>query len=389
MNWNFYQAIDLNLADNQRDLLLLAQQIGRIPEIELLRSLQIKRHGETQNPKEYTWYNEPRQSLFGTLALWVDNAILVFQVDATLAQQAKQRYVVQIEWEQLIVDSVNTTTNEITFVARWDAWTAAVAHLAWARLDIVWKAEKDWTITSDFVLSERTKVLNYFQEFTDTVEVTQRAVESSNKDRANLLVEERTSVMRKQLQLLNKSLRMSYGKYDAVNWEHTINGYKAMIENYGWVTQSTLWYINGAFDYNDRVALLKEMETRWSNVMYIHTNTQTKQKLVSLMPDKEYRNNLTANEWQVAWVYFDWIVATSWDGRIFRFIIDNSIVWNYFSLLDLDNMWITPWISEAGVDKMYLITPEVEDSSRTKETLRTQFTLKVDYPDMMAVCDNI
>lgn len=393
MQGNFYQALDLDLAENQRDLLLLSQQLnGRMPEINFLAALMVMgQSGKEKNPKTLTWYNETRQDLFGSVGVGgIDAVVLTIPVDATFVQIVKPRYVINIEGEQMVVESVDTVAKTITVYARGDAGTAAAAHAAAERIDITGKAEADGVITSDFTLSGRVSYENFRQEFTETIEVTTRAEEGANKDREDLLEEERLAVLRKQLQLLNKALRMSYGKYDTTSGGmHTMNGYKAMIENNGGVTQATLGYVNGAFDYDDWKELMFQMSARSSNVSIIHTNAQTKQKLIELIPDKDYKKDITANEANKAGIFYDGIVAAEWDGRILYFLVDNSINGDYFALLDMNSMGLTPWKAIDGSDKMYVISQEVEDSSRVKETLRSQCTLKIHYPDMMAVCENI
>jgi len=388
MIWTFYQALDLNLADNQRDLLLLSQQLWKVKNIEFLVALTSQSHWETKNPEKYTWYNETENAFSWTLSSNVDNATLDFVVNHELALSMKPWYVVKVEDEQLVVDVVNTTTDTITFVSRWDAWTGAVAHTAGVVVDIIWKTEWDWTITSDFVLSWRVRYENYFQEFTHTIELTQRALESSNKDRESLLLEERIAVMTKHLQFLNKAIRMQSWKYDTVEWKHIVNWYENfMLTNWA-VSQTTLWYSSGAFDYDDFKALQLELMSRSSDAMFIHCNASTKNKLLSLVPDKYYVKNIQ-DAGNNAGAYFDWIIAEARDGRILRFIIDNSISGSQFALLDMDSFKLIPRKALDGTDKMYKITPETEDSSKMKETLRSQFTLKYQYPSMNAVLKNI
>lgn len=385
LNW-FYQALDLNLSDNIRDIILLAAQ--KAPTLQAIA------FGESTKERKLTYYEEARQEYTWVIdsAFW--DAVTLWPIDVSdeFWTVLFENHLIQVESEQMIVDSVVKTPWAMTFTvkARWQAGSTAVAHAISSSMVILWIAEPEGVVSNSFAIGDRVERENYFQEMTTNIQLTYRAVEQSNKDRDDLYWEEKVRRLRKHIQNIDSLLRVGLMAYDGATGQHTVGWYEQLISTYGGQTQALLGYANGSFSYTDRKTLLFNLSKVDSNAHIIHCNAQSKEKILNFIPDIDRVDNKW-NSWEViaGMPFAGWVSTPTRDGRILSFYIDNKMVWNQFNLVNFSNMQWIPRKALAGTDKMFELTNEPTNSALISETMRSEFSLELVRGNEMAVCKNI
>ena len=186
-------------------------------------------------------------------------------------------------------------------------------------------------------------------------------------------------------------MRLGVGVVDATTGQNTTNGYEKLIQDFGWETQATIGYATGAFDLDDWKDLMRRMDSKSSTATIIHTNAQTKAKLLAIIPDIDRVDNKGNAGEQMHWLPFiGWITTPDWDGRILSFYIDDTIVWNQFNLVDFSEMELRPRKTHDGYDKMFVISPEEKaNSTLISESMKSEFSLELKNGSKMAVCKNL
>lgn len=192
----------------------------------------------------------------------------------------------------MIVSSVDKVNNTFDVKTRGHAGTVVVAHAVNSVLDIVGTADPEGKVTKRYQKSLRIPFENFFQEMTEDIDLTKRAIRKSHKDRNNLLNEERLQRMIQHIEKINKTLRIGRGFYDGIEGQHTMKGYEQLIMDAGGVNQSALGYTNGAFGLTDWNTMQLELGKRNGKKMtHIHTNSATKDFLLNLVGASYIRND--------------------------------------------------------------------------------------------------
>jgi len=384
LNW-FYEAKDLNLDDAIRDIILLAAQPAK--------TLEMIRFWESTKQTKLSYYEEKKQLYTGVIASAFADATTLWPiaVSDSLGTVMFPNHQIQVEDEQMIVNTVVKTAWAMTFTvkSRWHAWTTAVAHSNNSPIVILAISEPEWVVSNSYAMWDRILRENTFQELTTNIMLTNRATEVANKDRDDLWAEEVVRRFWKHIRQIDNILRIGHRYFDANLGQNTLGGYEPLSIAFGAQSQASLGYANGAFSYTNRQALMRESHNRSSNANLIHTNAQTKAKILALIPDKEYRQIVPSNEGQKAGMFFDGIIAGDWDGRILNFYIDDKIVWNQFNLVNFDNMEAIPRTTIEWGDKMFVLADEPTNSSLISQTLKSELSLEVKNGEQMSILKNI
>lgn len=128
---------------------------------------------------------------------------------------------------------------------RGHAGTVIAAHGANDLVDIVGTADPEGVVTDRYEKTERVEYKNHFQEMTENIKLSKRAIADSHKDRNQLLGEEREARMITHLEKINKAARVGSGVYDATQGQHTMKGYEQLIIDANGITQASLNYTSG------------------------------------------------------------------------------------------------------------------------------------------------
>lgn len=226
-----YKAIDLNLAEKIRNIVLLAAEPART-----LENIAV---GNPTSIAKLSHYEEQKTLYYSTiLSAFADAATLgPITVSADFAKVLFTNQLILVEEEAMIIDTVDKTANTFTVKARGHGSSTAVAHAIGASVRVLAIAEPEGVVTNSYIMGDRIERTNYFQEVTTDVKLTYRAIEQALKDRdlrpdeaRNVLwLEEQVRQMRKHIQQLDNVLMDGYMAYDATDGQHTVGGYKEMI----------------------------------------------------------------------------------------------------------------------------------------------------------------
>ena len=354
---------DFNISENSKALLLLAD--ANTPFLDLFQV------GQSNDQNKHIRYEETALATEAALGANINSSVLTgIAVPSTFTPILSANMVIQISDEQMIIAAVDTAGNTFSVKARGHAGTAATSHTAGDTIVLLGKAEPEGILTDDFVRSPRTMITNYFQELTEDVYVTARAARKMHKDYIDMLGEERTAKAQKMLSRINALAMNGFGAYDTVAGQNTTKGLRALVGEQSGLTQSTFGYSNGAFALSNRTAVQRELLNRNSSVDTIVTNAVTKKKLLGLV-GSAYATQLQSGVQVNAGVYFDGIVAEDRDGRILKFVVDNSVKGSSLALVDSKSLHIIPAKDNDGGDLFMKVSTEAQSSAVIQETIRS------------------
>ena len=386
----FYKAIEFDLAEKIRDIvLLIADPTHTLDNTPVGSPTSISKLAMFEEQK--TLYSSTISSAFGdALTLWP------ITVPAAFANVLFTNQLILVEDEAMIVDTVDKVGFTFTVKARGHGGTTAVAHPIDSRVKILAITEPEGVVTNSYVVGDRIKRTNVFQEITTDVNLTYRAIEQAIADRdiapdlaKNVLrSEEQERQVRKHLQQINNVVREGVMAEDAVNGQHTVGGYEQLVLTRGGQSQATLGYANGSYDYSTWTELMHAMHKAGSNANIIHTNVATKSKIIGFHDQTLYKKDIQ-NVGNKVGEYYDGVVAAEWDGRILFFLIDESIEGSQFNLVNFENMEVVPRKTLEGNAKVLQMAEETENSAIIHTTLRSEISLHVGRGNEMAICKNV
>lgn len=377
---------DFNISDEAKRIVLLGMQNANI---EYLNAIGF---GDSSDQKTHRRYEEKANTGEWVVATGgIDNTVTTIPANVELLKVLHTDMIVHIEQEQVIVDTVDITGGTFTIKARGHAGTGAIAHSANARIVIIGTANPEWVLIDRYTPNDTGDRRNFFQEIIDNIHLTTRAIADKHKDRINLLNEQRTKRMREHLERLNIGARVGSGAYDSNKGQHTIKGYEKLITEYNGISQLSLAYANGTFDLNARYKLQFEFAKRGSRINFIHTNAQTKDKLINMVGSSYQRNeNRAGSQKNSMGIHYDRIVLEKIGGELY-FIEDNSIVGYQMSIINTNDHLLIPKKHPDGSDWIFKIQEEksLTNSVKIFETLQTLLSLEVMNVDKQAYLPNL
>lgn len=366
---------DFNISEESRALLLLTKAPTPFLDLFTVR--------ESSDQNKHLWYEENEGVYEGTLTAAITAAATTgITANAEFIAVLAPNYVIQIEDEQMIVDSVDTQAGTFSVKTRGHGGTAAATHAQDTQVSILGKAEPEGTVTDSFIRSPRVLCTNYFQEMTEDILVTKRAARKMHKDYNDMIQEEREARNRKMLMQLNKSLMYGYKNFDEVNGQHTFAGFKQQVEDRSGVTKATIWYTT--FDAAAWKNIQKELHDRNSEVDTIVCNGETRSTLIGVVGSAYSRNVDAAAGNASLGVYFDGIIAEDWDGRLLRFVVDKNMKTGEMAMVASTSLGLVPAKDNDGTDLMSKIVAEPTSSAQIQETLRTELSVEVLRADTQA-----
>lgn len=340
--------------------------------------------------KSHDWYEEDELNFMSTLNANINNAVTSIVVASNIrAFNATQ--IITIEDEQILITAVNYTTNTLT-VVRWHAGTTAAAHLAGVAININGNAQAEGQVDSVFQRSPRTLLQNYFQEFTNAVDLTKRAINETSRDYEDLYGEEKQRTIWNQMRMMDRALINNIGVYDTVAWQHVTKGLKDIVAERGGIQQSTLGYANGAFNFATLTSLYQELHNRSSNVNGIMCNVATKNALVNIAKaEGVYTSNVNQGDVGLsAGVYYDGLVTSGWDGRVLPFIINKNMPDNSVAFIDTNSLGLAPRSDRLlGGDIFLRFYDENTNSAVRQETAKTEIAFEMVRADKQAFLTNL
>lgn len=198
------------------------------PTLDLFRS-----NGEYLTAEKTSHYEKSHVLQDGKLASSLDNSSTDIVVNPELAHFVSEGHLLSIEDEYVSVKSVDTTTNTITVKSRGYGSTPVSTHTADTPVYVISKVEAEGVVTEDYKKTISKEIVNYLQENTKSVILTQRAINISHKDVNQLEAEETAAKLNEEGQELNRSVLYSKGNFDTEGGRHSIRGLKDLIITYG------------------------------------------------------------------------------------------------------------------------------------------------------------
>ena len=286
---------------------------------------------------------------------------------------------------------VTDVTGDTLTVVRGHAGTTAVAHAISLTVDILGMSSPEGVINTSFKRSPRTLIENFYQEFTEDVNVTERSLRRNHKDFEDMLSEERERAVWKQMRLLDRALINNTGVYDATDGQHVTKGFRNYVAERNGITQATIGYANGAFAAADLNTLYTTLHNRSSNVNVIVCNVATKNALVNIAKaEGNYTSNINQGDVNVnAGVYYDGIVTSGWDGRVLAFVVNKHVPAGAAMFVDTTTLNIVPSPDSTGGDLFFKTSVEPTSSALHTETLRTEIALEIQRADKQAYLANM
>ena len=367
------QAILLLGADNYRQEMSFVNLFNRI---------------DGHDFEKHQYYEEEENLFRSTLDANITNVQTSFDVAAGEGNNFAIGYVLLVNDEQMLVTNV---VGDTLTVVRGHAGTTAVAHTAGDVVEALGMASPEGVVNTSFKRSPRTLVENYFQEFTEDVNVTKRATRKRHKDYDEMLAEERERAVWKQMRLLDRALINNTGVFDPTDGQHVTKGFRNFVAERNGIQQATLGYANGAFGAADLTALYVELNQRMSNVNVIVCNVATKNKLVDLAKaEGNYTSNINQGDIGAnAGVYYDGIVTSGWDGRVLPFVINKHVPDGAAIFADSTSLGMIVAPDMDGADLFLQVSPEPKNSALMQETLRTEISVEVQRADKQAYLANM
>ena len=198
------------------------------PVVDLFRS-----NGEKLLAEKVSHYEKFQVLEDGKLTAKINDVTsTTFSVNPELAKFLSVGHQIAIGDEHFIVKSTDTSANTVTVYERGYASTPKSAHESGEVVYVVAKAEGEGVVTEDYKKTTSVEVVNYLQEFTKSVYITARAINTSQKDATQLEAEETIAKINEQGQELERAFLYGVGKQDPDKGRHTLSGLKNLMTKY-------------------------------------------------------------------------------------------------------------------------------------------------------------
>jgi len=362
------------LADYERGVLALLNYapatLNLFQEDELIDSYKV------------VWYEEPygvETGMVGTGGWDIDDTTAL-PVSEDFAKIIGKNHILEIEGEQVRILSVNTETNVISVRERGFGGTVASAHDASSIITIVGKAEEENEITENYSAVSRIERYNFVQEFTEDIAVSARSAKQRMKDFDDLLQDEQLAKMRKMMKYVNRTALLGRKNNDTVNGIMTAGGLRHAIEIAGGVIDACA--IGGTVTDSDIKGVLQTLAERGSQADTMIVNPKIKAKLNSLA-------NFTSATIVGAEVNLGGVVSgyvsDELEGRALKIVVDPELTEDAIYIVDSKNLFWHAVKEEDGTASFMKLSEEPSDSSKRKQTLRTEITFVVKQADLMGI----
>lgn len=195
----------------KEQILGLLQLKGKAtPVVDLFRS-----NGEKLIAQKVSHYEKFQVLEDGRLTAKInDTTSTTFSVNKELAKFLSVGHQIAIGDEHFIVKSTDTSANTITVNERGYASTPKSTHESGELVYVVAKAEGEGVVTEDYKKTASVEVKNYMQEFTKSVTITERAIDTAQKDAIQLEAEETLAKINEEGQEMERAFLYSVGKED-------------------------------------------------------------------------------------------------------------------------------------------------------------------------------
>lgn len=344
------------------------------PTLDLFKS-----NGEKLTSEKISYYEKFSVLQDGSLTEPLDIDDLTFTVNQELAKLLVKGYIVSIDEEYFLVESVNTTTNVVTVLARGYASTPVTIHADNSKVYIISKAEADGEVTEDYKKTNSVEVTNFLQEFTKSINITKRAANLTQKDFASLKGEETANKLNEEGQEMNRTVLYGVPKFDETDGRHSLRGLKSFITSYGGqVLDAEGALTDDKFDF-----FIAQLAQKGAELDTIICNPMAMNKVFKgLRNTINYTKDAQGN--QIAGGVITGYMPTTMGGKQLKFILDTDCREKDIFIVNESDLKFLPVVDkESGEDIVLKKEKETNNSSAVDNaTIRTIGTIKVLNPSM-------
>lgn len=315
-----------------------------------------------------------------------DTTSTTFNVNPELAKFLSVGHQITIGDEHFIVKATDTSANTITVNERGYASTPKSTHESGEVVYVVAKAEGEGVVTEDYKKTASVEVVNYLQEFTKSVHITERAINTSQKDATQLEAEETIAKLNEQGQEIERAFLYGVGKQDTDNGRHTLSGLKNLMTKYGakiYDAQKDLTDAKLDLLFAELVNKGSEVDTFICNPLALSQVFKKMKNVVNV-----FQNEMNK---QVAGGVITAYMPSTMGGKQINFVVSTACKPTDIFVVNSNALFFLPNQSKrTGADVVLNVVTETNVSSAVvNKTIRTVGTIKVEGVSKMAYIANI
>lgn len=351
------------------------------PVVDLFRS-----NGEKLLAEKVAHYEKFQVLEDGRLTAQInDTTSTTFSVNEELVKFLSVGHQIAIGDEHFIVKSKDVSAKQITVEGRGYADTPKSNHANGDVVYVVAKAEGEGMVTEDYLKTASVEVVNYLQEFTKSVHITERAINTSQKDATQLEAEETIAKINEQGQELERAFLYGVGKQDPDKGRHTLSGLKNLMTKYG----AKIYDAQKDLTDEKLDAVFAEMVNKGSEVDTFIVNPLSLSKTFKKM--KNVINVFQSEQGkQIAGGVITGYMPSTMGGKTIKFIVSTACKPTDIFLVNSEKLFFLPNQSKkTGEDIVLTVVQETNVSSAVvNKTIRTVGTIKVEGVSKMAYIAN-
>ena len=352
------------------------------PVVDLFRS-----SGEKLLAEKVSHYEKFQVLEDGKLTAKInDTTSTTFSVNPELAKFLSVGHQIAIGDEHFIVKATDTSANTITVNERGYASTPKSTHEIGEIVYVVAKAEGEGVVTEDYKKTASVEVVNYLQEFTKSVYITERAINTTQKDATQLEAEETIAKLNEQGQELERAFLYGVGKQDTDKGRHTLSGLKNLMTRYG----AKIYDAQKDLTDEKLDLLFAELVNKGSEVDTFIVNPLALTKVFKKMKNVVNVFQSEMNKQVVGGVVVAYMPSTM-GGKQIKFVVSTACKPSDIFVVNSNGLFFLPNQSKkTGGDIVLVVVPETNVSSAVvNKTIRTVGTVKVEGVSKMAYIANI
>lgn len=352
------------------------------PVVDLFRS-----NGEKLLAEKVSHYEKFQVLEDGKLTAKINDVTsTTFSVNPELAKFLSVGHQIAIGDEHFIVKSTDTSANTVTVYERGYASTPKSAHESGEVVYVVAKAEGEGVVTEDYKKTTSVEVVNYLQEFTKSVYITARAINTSQKDATQLEAEETIAKINEQGQELERAFLYGVGKQDPDKGRHTLSGLKNLMTKYGakvYDAQKDLTDEKLDLLFAELVNKGSEVDTFICNPLALTKVFKKMKNVVNVFQNEMHK--------QIAGGVISAYMPSTMGGKQINFVVSSSCKPSDIFVVNSNGLFFLPnQDKQTGGDIVLNVVLETNVSSAVvNKTIRTVGTVKVEGVSKMAYIANI
>lgn len=366
----------------KEQILGLIQLKGKeTPVLDLFRS-----NGEKLLAEKVSHYEKFQVLEDGKLANQIgDTTSVTFTVNEELAKFLSPGHQISIGDEHFIVKTTDVSAKQITVEWRGYASTPKSTHEAGTTIYVVAKSEGEGVVTEDYKKTASVEVVNYLQEFTKSVFLTERAVNTSQKDAVQLEGEETIAKINEEAQEMERAFLYSVGKQDPDHGRHTMSGLKDLMTKYGakiYDAQKDLTDEKLDLIFAELVNKGSEVDTFIVNHLVLNKVFKKMKNVVNVFQNEQGK--------QIAGGVIAGYMPSTMGGKTIKFVASTACRPTDIFIVNSNNLFFLPNKNKkTGEDIVLSVTQETNVSSAVvNKTIRTVGTAKVEGVSTMAYIAN-